>query len=108
MERIVMKRRTEALKIWFIVAAVFFIVGIMGLLSESPNTYSVMGSLILFIVAIAVSICAYLFMNQKERLVMDDSGITMNDTIKIGPIPWDCISGAISYRLKINLEVLNI
>jgi len=44
---------------------------------------------------------------KKEVIIIDDEGLTLNGSIMLGPIPWDCISGASVVRLGLD-KTLNI
>jgi len=91
MTRIVIERRSALLY-----AAVFAIVAalmicIISVLLMRSDTVAIGSLLSLFILlSIAISLTRY----NKVMVIVDDEGLTLKGDVMLGPIPWDCISGA--------------
>jgi len=89
MTRTVIERRNILLFVTGTLLAIFFACGI-ALIFVSQIVHA----LVIFIVTAIWSTTLIIEIRQgKTMIVVDDSGLTLNGHVKLGPIPWDCISG---------------
>jgi hypothetical protein len=106
MTKIVIERRSKLL---------FPFIFAMVVIAVSCAAYSVLmsGGMDLRLIGLLLGLLVLLSIGipsvrrNKEVIVIDDEGITVNDGIGLGPIPWDCISGADMSRIVFD-RYLNI
>jgi len=103
MEKTIIEGRAVVIICIFFVAALIT-AGIVILTQFSDTLYALFfftGAIIWAALAISKA------RSGKERITADDSGLTLNGEVNIGPIPWDCISGA-SIRRVVFEKVLYV
>ncbi|MCL2296657.1 MAG: hypothetical protein FWC29_06235 [Methanomassiliicoccaceae archaeon] len=97
MERIVINGRKKMAYVTIIFLAVLVIVCIIGVLL---GTWGV-GSLIFLPIWTMISYVSVRRLLEKEIIVIEDCGLTINGTVMLGPIPWDCVSRAELVRIAL-------
>ncbi|MDR1405549.1 MAG: hypothetical protein LBJ20_08305 [Candidatus Methanoplasma sp.] len=80
---------------------------VSGIIALLLTEFSIMVTVSLFGFFILLSIALPYTRSKKEMLIIDDEGLTLNSNIMLGPIPWDCISGASILRIGFD-KILSI
>ncbi len=110
MTRIVIEKRSKLIYgflIFFVAALVFFAASLLLVEIDIRMLFH------LPLISIVLSLYIYPAARyKKEMIILDHDGLTLNVDIMLGPIPWDCISGAKVYRVmlekKLNVYVADM
>jgi len=96
MTKIIIERRSVLLfgGIIAAIAIIGFSIAVLILVE-----FSIWNLSLIIILLLLLSISLPYARSKKEIMVIDDMGLTLNDHITLGPIPWDCISDAKTYRI---------
>lgn len=104
MTRTVIERRSILLFVSIFIITATIVSGIVAaLLMEFDIT--MIGSLVILL--ILLSIALPLTRSKKEMIIIDEEGLTLNGNIMLGPIPWDCITGAKIFRIGLD-KLMNV
>jgi len=92
MTRTVIERRNFWAIVFLVVSVIMIVILAVCLwfLPSWPNIFMVLLGIVQggLLLAMGVSVLRF----EKEMIILDDAGLTLNGEIKLGPIPWDCIS----------------
>ena len=114
MERIVIERNSSLVYVAIVLAAFLLTVVVIVLMFAELNMFYIIN--LFFIVPMAFFILIYTYFasraKNKEMIVIDDTGLTINGGVMLGPIPWDCISDAKVFRVLLEkhmtVSIVNI
>jgi hypothetical protein len=88
MARTVIERRDSMVFLFVGIVAIFFLLGIAAFV-----IIGIIYALAVFLFATVILFYAlFVIIQGKEMIVIDKSGLTLNGHVKLGIIPWDCIS----------------
>ena len=102
MERTVIPYHTLLFKAAIIIVVAAIIISVIVVILIGPDFTGPSGfrrSWPVLIIGTAVVILIIVsriegFEGNKEHIIIDDLGLTLNGSIMLGPIPWDCVSSA--------------
>lgn len=95
MERIVIERRNGLVYAFVIVVAALLVLAVAMALFMQPDSIMMVRLSLLVIVSICLLYFTYrLSLHGTVMIVIEDVGLTIKGSILLGPIPWDCVSGA--------------
>jgi len=95
MERIVIERRNGLVYASVIVVAALLVLAVAMALFMQPDSFMMVRLSLLVVVSICILYFTYrMSLHGTEMIVIEDLGLTIKGSVLLGPIPWDCISGA--------------
>jgi hypothetical protein len=114
MERTVVERNNLLTSLSVALALAILMLAVTTLLLIDLNTYITVSLFFIVPMAIILLIGAYFIARpgNREMIIIDNDGLTINGNISLGPIPWDCIYGAkvnrILFEKQLVIDITNI
>ena len=101
MERIIIERYSMKIPIIIVMAMIAFATVTILLTGFGIQTLLAPLSLIILL-GVAITRTR----SKKEIIIIGDEGLTINGNIMLGPIPWDCVSGAKMIRILFDKHLI--